>query len=901
MAALIPGTTALRRLRTRVPDATVEATRDQVRVASGQLAAGLGNMAFALVAARLLAPGSFAELASFLALYTVLSLPGSSISAAAAMAPRRAATMARTMLVGGVVLGAGLAVSAPWTGHALRLPPAMVVVLGLSGPVLGTLALERGRLYGLRDHGRLVASLVMEPTVRLSIGVALAMAFGAVGGAAGITLAGYGALETARRRRATTDVVAGPSDASLGAVTWIMAAFVLLVIVQNQDLLIANRVLSPTDAGRFAVVSTLGGIAAFATLTTPLVLLPRTSGRQAGGLMPALGVTALVGAAAVTACAVSPGRLVVSLFGARYASVAPIVVPYVSGMALLGVTRVLVAHRCARADARAAPLVVLAGMAALAQALAIVGYGHSPRAVAFATLGTTSGLTATLGALELMRLPTARRITNPLRVALTRPVTLVMSGALAAGLGLRLAVPRGLWLDEATSVFQARMGFGAMIANLRTTDVHPPLYFSVLWATVRGLGSGEMAVRTPSIVAGTLVIPMLYVLGKEAYDRRTGVVAALCGVVAPILVWYSQEARMYALLTLFSVTALWAQVRILKRSSPWPWAVYSLASVALGWTQYFGLLQVVAQQLVFLGAMWGRRADPAARRPLMIGWALSLAVVGAALAPLVPFAHQQFVVNQTGGHGFGGPSQVGSATTINGNRLGIYAALANLIWAVWGYHSNAAMALLAALWPLGMLVAVGLLGRQRRGVTSMLVAAVVIPGVALFCLGLVKRDLFDIRYLSTTVPPLFILLSRSVTGVVRSTRALVLVSAVLVGSLGAGLVDQQLNGSNPRLYDFRGAVADVNEHAHRGDELVFVPGSISQVVAYYKPRAASSPLNSGAVPSARRHSVFVIASKALFNSSTDADGLSVELAKLRSEAPLVRRDSLSNVEVWQFR
>ena len=901
MAALSPGTTAFRRLRTRVPDATVEAARDQVRVASGQLAAGLGNAAFALVAARLLAPGSFAELASFLALYMVLSLPGSSISAAAALAPRRAAAMERTTLVGGVVLGAGLAASAPWTGHALRLAPAMVVVLGLSGPVLGTLALERGRLYGLRGHGRLVASLVMEPAVRLSIGVALAMAFGAVGGAAGITLAGYGALETARRRRGAREAAAASDDAPLGAVTWTMTAFVLLVIVQNQDLLIANRVLSPTNAGRFAVVSTLGGVAAFATLTTPLVLLPRASGRHAGGLMPALGVTALVGAAAVAACAVAPERLVVSLFGARYASVAPVVAPYVLGMALLGLTRVLVAQRCARDDARPAALVVMVILAAVAQALVIVRFAHSPRAVAYATLGTTSALTASLGALELVRLPAARRITNPLRVVLTRPVTLVVSGAMVAGLGLRLAVPRGLWLDEATSVFQARMGFGAMVANLRATDVHPPLYFSVLWATVRALGSGELAVRTPSIIAGTLVIPMLYLLGKEAYDRRTGVVAALCGVVAPILVWYSQEARMYALLTLFSVSALWAQVRILKRSAPWPWVVYSLASAALAWTQYFGLLQVMAQQLVFLGAMRGRRSERAPRRPLVIGWALSLVVVGAALALLVPFAHQQFVVNQTGGHGFGGPSQVGSATTINGNRLGIYAALANLIWAVWGYHSNAAMALLAALWPLGMLLAVGLLGRQRRTVTSMLVAAVVIPGVALFCLGLVKRDLFDIRYLSTTVPPLFILLSRSVTGVVRSTRALVLVSAVLVGSLGAGLIDQQLNGSNPRLYDFRGAVADVNAHAHRGDRLVFVPGSISQVVAYYKPRAAPSPLNSAAVPSPRRHSVFVVASRALFDSATDADGLSVELATLRTEAHLVHRYSLSNVEVWQFR
>ena len=196
------------------------------------------------------------------------------------------------------------------------------------------------------------------------------------------------------------------------------------------------------------------------------------------------------------------------------------------------------------------------------------------------------------------------------------------------------------------------MSFAGMIANLRTTDVHPPLYFSVLWATVHVFGSGEMAVRLPSIIAGGLVVPMLYLLGKEAYDQRTGVVAAAVGSVAPIMVWYSQEARMYALLMLFGVIALWAQVRIFNRGGRFVWVIYAVASIALVWTQYFGALQVVVQQLAFVYVMWSRyrRGEPV--REMVIGWAVTLSAVVVWLAPLVPFAHQQFVVNQTGGQGF---------------------------------------------------------------------------------------------------------------------------------------------------------------------------------------------------------------------------------------------------------
>ena len=114
------------------------------------------------------------------------------------------------------------------------------------------------------------------------------------------------------------------------------------------------------------------------------------------------------------------------------------------------------------------------------------------------------------------------------------------------------------------------MPYGAMLHRLATTDVHPPLYFTILWASIRLIGDGDVAVRVPSIVAGVLLIPLVYLLGKEAYDRRTGAVAAVFVSVAPFVVWYSQEARMYELSTAFGVLAVWAQLRILRRGGWYP-------------------------------------------------------------------------------------------------------------------------------------------------------------------------------------------------------------------------------------------------------------------------------------------------------------------------------------------
>jgi hypothetical protein len=94
----------------------------------------------------------------------------------------------------------------------------------------------------------------------------------------------------------------------------------------------------------------------------------------------------------------------------------------------------------------------------------------------------------------------------------------------------------------------------------------------VLWVTVRALGDGELALRAPSIAAGVAVIPLLYLTGRLAYDRRAGLAAAAFGTVAPLMVWYSHEARAYALFMLLALAAVYGQLVVLKRAQAWGWA-----------------------------------------------------------------------------------------------------------------------------------------------------------------------------------------------------------------------------------------------------------------------------------------------------------------------------------------
>ena len=145
--------------------------------------------------------------------------------------------------------------------------------------------------------------------------------------------------------------------------------------------------------------------------------------------------------------------------------------------------------------------------------------------------------------------------------------------------------------------------------------------------TIRAFGHGEFAVRLPSVVAGTLVIPVLYELGRELYDRRTGLIAAAFAAASPLLVWYSQEVRMYTFATLFGLLAVLMQLRAIRNGTMGNWAGYILATAALLWSHYFGLLLIGVQQLIFVLVIIQRRRSKEPVKPLALGFAFSAAVL----------------------------------------------------------------------------------------------------------------------------------------------------------------------------------------------------------------------------------------------------------------------------------
>ncbi|MEW5957197.1 MAG: glycosyltransferase family 39 protein [Chloroflexota bacterium] len=117
-----------------------------------------------------------------------------------------------------------------------------------------------------------------------------------------------------------------------------------------------------------------------------------------------------------------------------------------------------------------------------------------------------------------------------------------------------------LWFDEAMSVYWARQSVPRIleVGFTLVEDRLPPLYYLSLkgWTTL--FGFSETSVRLPSVFYGVLLSPLVAGIAARLFNRRVAGAAALLVALNPFLVWYNQEARMYAAAVFFGTFTVWA-------------------------------------------------------------------------------------------------------------------------------------------------------------------------------------------------------------------------------------------------------------------------------------------------------------------------------------------------------
>ncbi len=200
-------------------------------------------------------------------------------------------------------------------------------------------------------------------------------------------------------------------------------------------------------------------------------------------------------------------------------------------------------------------------------------------------------------------LETAEPTRAPSASAFARWWPLAAITALAALLRLATLGSQSFWYDEAfTPVHVLRASLGATLHNVAHTENTPPLWYLLEWAVSRTLGSGAVALRLLSALAGIATVPVAWAIGHELAGRRAAIATAALVATSPLLVWYSQEARAYGLFVLSASLALLCCVRALREPSPRRLTAFAVAaSLALS-THYFAVFLLIPMALWL---MWG--------------------------------------------------------------------------------------------------------------------------------------------------------------------------------------------------------------------------------------------------------------------------------------------------------
>jgi mannosyltransferase len=180
------------------------------------------------------------------------------------------------------------------------------------------------------------------------------------------------------------------------------------------------------------------------------------------------------------------------------------------------------------------------------------------------------------------------------------------------------------WLDESATIVLVQRGFGGMLSHLSSSESAPPLYYVLIWGWTKVFGTGVLGFRSFSATIGTLTIPVLYAAGREI-SARVGLWLAALATVSPIMYYYSQEARCYALLILFSAAAIVYWQRAMRTPDGRNLTLWSAMSVLALLTHYFAVFLFVPEAILLV-----RRAGT---RPLRAPVGAVL-LIGIALAPL---------------------------------------------------------------------------------------------------------------------------------------------------------------------------------------------------------------------------------------------------------------------------
>ena len=373
--------------------------------------------------------------------------------------------------------------------------------------------------------------------------------------------------------------------------------------------------------------------------------------------------------------------------------------------------------------------------------------------------------------------------------------------------------------DEPFTVEIAAGGLGSVLSSVKSTESTPPLWYYLAWLAEKPLGSGETGMRLLPALLGTLLVPATWAAARETLSERAALIAALLVTLAPLLVWYSQEARAYALFALLATLGFLFFVRALRYGRRIDLALWSLCSALALATHYFALFAIAAEGLWLLHARREQRGS-------VLLAALPPALVGLALVPLL--RHQEENVPRAWSE---------TATLWDQLRGSVQELAVGLRWTWWVQRPGVLAIVALAAVGAGLLLWRGSAAERRGALPAAVVGGATVLAPVL--ISLAGANLVTARNAIAALP-LVAIVTAAGLGAERARRPGLVVLVALCAAMLAVNVARPLDERLQRD-DWEELMAAAGTPSRGTAVAVLRPFENGRVAAYYLPGEASPP------------------------------------------------------------
>jgi mannosyltransferase len=367
-----------------------------------------------------------------------------------------------------------------------------------------------------------------------------------------------------------------------------------------------------------------------------------------------------------------------------------------------------------------------------------------------------------------------------------------------------------LWLDEAVDHNIAQKSFFGIWKYIYSGgEVHPhPPFFYWLEHIMLYLGDSEFILRFIPAVAGVLTIPIFYLIGIEFKDRNTGLLLATLLAFSPFHVYYSQEARSYALSLFFFSIAFLFYLKILRSNNVRDWMLFGAFSSITFWTHYYAFVPIGLLYIYSL-IINLRRIRENIKNIRCIG--ISIFVFFLLSLPILLKSIGVFF------------SRTSSAPTWGMNGVSI---ITQTLISFSGYNENVVGIFL-------LLFYIGLVLTIFRDTNKSLLLAYMLFFSFLISYVLTTKMPMMPRYLIYLLPIFYLGMASSYEGFNRIVKDGKLVYFLMIFIIITSLPHFSSYYSNFQKEDWKGFSKNLQKMTYEDDVIVVLPGYITQPLDYY--------------------------------------------------------------------